>query len=167
MDGIAKENLKGFTLSDAQYDAAIQQLKDRYDDTEFIIHSHYEALSQIPRCRNTTDELRQTFNFLETKIRSLESLGENTENKQIVALIKSKFPREFNLKLEEIRDAEWTVAILRNKIHKLIVAREKSGESLSFMQDDRNSMYSTEGLLSKDVKIKCVFCDKGHWSDEC
>ena len=54
-----------------------------------------------------TDDLRRTFNFVETKIRSLGSLGKNIENKQLVTLIKSKFPHEFNLKLEEVRDVEW------------------------------------------------------------
>ena len=161
----AKDTLKGFTLTEAQYDIAVEHLKERYDDREFIIHRHYETLSELPRSKNTTEELRQMFNTLETRIRSLESLGEHVENKQIVALVKSKFPAEFNLKLEETRDGEWNVATLRKTIHKLIVAREKAGE-ISQSMEDGSYGYSTEGLLSKDMKIRCAFCNKGHWSNE-
>ena len=60
-----------------------------------------------------------------------------------------------------------TVKILRNKIHRLIMAREKAGESLKGVDDEKSYVYSTEGLLSKDMKIRCVFCGKGHWSDDC
>ena len=116
-------------MTSVQYDVALKQLKDRYDDNEYIIYNHYDALANLTRCKNTTDDLRQMYNVLETKIRSLKSLGENTESKHLVAVIKAKLPSEFVLKLEEIRDGtEWTVEKLCASITKLIVAREKKQE---------------------------------------
>ena len=107
----------GFNLGDsAQYDEAVKLLEERYDDQEFIIHSLYELLTNLIKCSNITADLRKTFNTVETHLRSLQSLGETVENKHLVSLIKTKFPREINLKLEETRegDGEWTVAALRS-----------------------------------------------------
>ena len=65
-------------------------------------------LSNAPRCRNVTQDLRLTFYFLEAQICSLEALGENIENNYIISLMKSKFPAEFNQKLEERLEGVWT-----------------------------------------------------------
>ena len=121
----------------------------------------------MTRCKNSTNQLRRTFNNLETQLRSLESLGENTENKYMVALILSKFPTEFNLKLEESRENEWTVKDLRTKVRRLIVAREKSEEIWNKSDIDDRKSELDEFLLSKDVKVSCVFCRMNHWHDEC
>ena len=167
----AKDTLTGFNIGEAQYDKAIELLEERYDDKEFIIHTYYEELSKIPKSKNTTWQLRKTFNTIETQLRSLESLGENVENRHIVAIIKSKFPSEINLKLEESREGEWTVNNLRVRIKKLIVAREKSEECGKKTQDDGkfddSEESSGEFLLSKDAKVKCIFCGMNHWHDEC
>ena len=60
----------GFNLTDAQYDETIKHLKEGYDDREFIIHEHYTALHNIPKCSNSTTELRKQFNFIEIQLRS-------------------------------------------------------------------------------------------------
>ena len=181
LKGDAKNTLTGFNLTEAQYDSAVALLKERYDDKEYIIHKHYAALSSTRRCSNSTRDLRQTFNFLETQIRSLEGMGESIENSYLVALIKEKMPGEFNVKLEETREGNWTVALLRKTINKLILAREKSedrnreneiGNRGRSEQDEKHEYekeleYTGEGLLSKEFKVKCVFCDGSHWADEC
>ena len=166
----AKETLSGFNIGEAQCNQAIKLLEERYDDKEFIIHKYYEELSNLPKCRNSTQLLRKTFNNLETKLRSLESLGETVENKHMVAIIKNKFPTDFNLKLEESRMGEWTLQSLRITIRKLIVTREKSEESWESLGDNNvpdSEDYSSEFLLSKDMKITCIFCGLNHWHDEC
>ena len=169
LKGGAKDYMKGFSLSNAQYDEAITYIKERYDDREFIIHHHYDILSDLNRSKNTTEELRCTINKIETNLRSLQSLGEDVETRQLVSLIKSKFPAEFTLKLEETRPDEWTVAELRKRVNKLITAREKSSITNSeLLQEDQTHSYAGEGLLNKDIKtIRCIFCSKSHWSDEC
>ena len=103
-------------------------MKEKYDDKEYIIHNHYEILTNLPRCSNATHQLRKSFNTIETQLRSLQSLGENTENKHLVALVKSKLPQPINQKLEENKTGEWTLENFRKAIHKLILAREKTEE---------------------------------------
>ena len=164
----AKDTLLGYRLTESQYDVAIEQLKERYDDKEFIIHNHYEALSNLPRSTNVTQQLRKSFNVIETQLRSLKSMDENIESKHLISLVKSKLPQEMNRKLEEDRTGEWTMEMLRKSIHKLILAREKTEEDVPlWLGNDDQMEYTAEGLFSKETKIRCVFCAGSHWSDEC
>ena len=94
-------------------------------------------------------------------------MGGNVENRYIVALIKGKLPEEFKLKLEESREGDWTLAKLRKSISKLIVARERSESSCSRFDDVQDFEYTGEGLLSREARINCCFCDNNHWADEC
>ena len=110
--------------------------------------------------------MRKTYNTMETQLRSLESLGENISNHYMVATIKSKFPEELNLKLEESRVDEWTAETLRKAINKLITARERSEESRVTPPTEEDLPYSSEGLLSTS-NVKCYFCSGAHWSDDC
>ena len=166
LQGEAKETLKGFSLTDKQYEPAMKHLKSRYDDKGYIIQTYYTSLSNLAKSSNMTTELRKTFNLLETQLRSLESMGENIENNYIISMIKSKLPSTLNLKLEEIKNGDWTVCELRKAVNKLIVAKERA-EDLVDDRDDVSYEYTGEGLLSRDVKMKCVYCSKSHWSDEC
>ena len=47
------------------------------------------------------------------------------------------------------------------------MAREKSGEIWNKSDIDDRKSELDEFLLSKDVKVSCVFCRMNHWHDEC
>ncbi|MCH2406104.1 MAG: hypothetical protein MK200_07930 [Nitrosopumilus sp.] len=97
------------------------------------------------------------------------------KSNQLIALVKSKFPSELNLKLEETRDdTNWTLDLLRKTIERFIKAREKTEENYNYLSSDlfeKPVVYEDEctgdALISKDVKLKCVYCESNHWSDEC
>ena len=93
LSGEAKDTLVGFKITEGQSDAAVELLEERYDGKQFIIHSHYEAMTNMSRSNKSTNNLRRTFNQIETHIRSLESMNEVIENNQLVSLVKSKFPQ--------------------------------------------------------------------------
>ena len=110
-------------MSDAHYEEALAHLRKRYEDKEGIIHKHYNRISNVKRSPNIIHDLRRTLNTIETQLRQLSSLGENTESKFVVATVKKKFPESFILKLEENRDGEWTTVSLMHSIEKLVTAR--------------------------------------------
>ena len=172
LEGEAKDTLVGFNLSDSQYDAAVKHLQERYDDDELIIHEYYKLLRNTNRSSNNTNELRKTFTFVDNQLRALKSMGENIENSQTVSLILSKFPTEIYLKLEEGRGEErWTVEQLRKTIQKLISARERSEELLHEIPN-KSMEYTAECLIASATGgesrvIRCAYCEKGHWADEC
>ena len=109
----------------------------------------------MTKSTNASD-LRKTINLIETQLRSLESMGEQIENNYIV-------PVNFNLKLEERKSGDWTVKNLRESINKLIVAKERSVE---YPDNVGNYEYSSEGMFNRDINVKCIYCEKSHWSDE-
>ena len=89
-------------------------------------------------------------------------------------MVKFKLPYELNLKLEELRDAdsEWKLTTLRKAINKLISARERSNENYKLNRgyeapSERLLEYFGEVLLSRDIKINCVYCGMSNWADEC
>ena len=63
----ASDTLQGFSMTATQYDLAIDHLKERFEDKEYIIHRYYEQLSELQKSRDNTEDLRYTFNILETK----------------------------------------------------------------------------------------------------
>ena len=76
LHGDAKETLAGYNLSEVQYEQAVIHLKERYDDKAYILHTHYTTLSNMAKSTNSTNDIRKTFNLIETQLWSLESLGE-------------------------------------------------------------------------------------------
>ena len=54
LQGEAKDKLAGFHLTDAHYDQAIDHLMNRYHDKEYIIHMHYNRLSNLTKSSNAT-----------------------------------------------------------------------------------------------------------------
>ena len=56
LEGDAKDTLRGFNLTGAQYAAAVDQLKKRYDDKELILHTNYDKLAALPRSKNSTGD---------------------------------------------------------------------------------------------------------------
>ena len=166
----AKDTLRGFKITDSQYEAAVKLLRERYDDQEFIVHTNYEKLTSLPTAKNNTKELRSTLNLIETILRCLESLGENIGTRHLTSLILAKFPSEFRLKLEELKQNDWNIITLRAAINKLIVAREKADVQSELPEESEFYDYTVEGLFSKEtkeVRVKCVFCGMSHYPDEC
>ena len=74
-------------MTGSNYKEAIEHLKARYDDKEYVIQTYYSSLSEINKATNLTSELRRTFNLIETLLRSLESMGESVNNNYIISLI--------------------------------------------------------------------------------
>ena len=74
LHGDAKETLAGYNLSEVQYEQAVIHLKKRYDDKAYILHTYYTNLSNMTKSTNSTNDIRKTFNLIETQLRSLESL---------------------------------------------------------------------------------------------
>ena len=121
----------------------------------------------MKRSKNDTKTLGWTFNSIETHLHSLSSLGESVENNYLISKVKSKLPEEMNLKLEELKaDEAWTTAQLRKSMNKLITACERTEDMYRAMTDDQNfQQYSGEGLLSREVRIKCILCNTPPWSE--
>ena len=103
--------ISGLQLSNENYQIAVDLLRKRFGDLQTVIDAHYSGLSHLPRSSFQVHQLRQTYDSMENHIRSLQAIGENIENRQLVSVIKEKMPFEVmhQLNMQKDEDVVWTV----------------------------------------------------------
>ena len=163
LDGEAAEVISGLALSNVNYEEAIRLLQERYRQNEIIINAHYSSLVDLPSSASQTASLCSSYDVIEKHLRSLEALGEDANSKMLVSLILTKLLKDVLIHLTEQKPdgQEWTVKLLREKLHRYITnpenAERQSGiKSASAYSDSNNShmsqvrgvMTTTEALFS-------------------
>ena len=154
-----------------------------------MIDVHYAKIMNLPSPNYKSASLRSYYDTTEKHLRCLQSLGENINQMQILSMLKSKLPRSVLTELEKMKPIgeEWTVKKFRELLNQHITIHEscdiqtkifhKEYEPKPLFKSPQprrpNGLHSTgEGLmvnerLESKFNKKCIFCDKGHWSDEC
>ena len=191
LEGEAEEVISGLTLTNANYEEAIRLLQKRFGQNEIIINAHYTSLMDTPASSSSTSALRTRYDSIEKHLRSLQALGEDVNTKMLVSLIMTKLPKDVITHLTDHKEdgQEWTVQLLRDKLHRFITNRENAerqcgikddskhtARSMWLTSEDKEGKTTTETLFSvtkppKDQKVRrrdiCVYCQGKHWSDEC
>ncbi|XP_062596767.1 uncharacterized protein LOC134258250 [Saccostrea cucullata] len=121
----AAQTIAGFTLTNANYETAIDLLKERFGQPQKIINGHMRALMELQAPRNDAISLRNYGDCLESHVRSLECLGQKQEmyGALLIPVIMNKLPAE----------------IRKN------IAREYDGDNISLL--------NLRKAISKEVKI--------------
>ena len=145
LGGEALRIVTGLRLSGENYEIAIKQLKDRYGDTQHIIETHYSKLTNMPSVTIKTQDLRFFMDQFELHLNSLSALGENIENSQMMALLRSKLPYAVLADLERKKGKEeWTFSQFRAELIAYVDAQEKARSVLNvgsnFSRYDNSSM---------------------------
>lgn len=76
----AAQTIAGFALTNANYETAITLLKERFGQPQKIINAHMRALMELPAPKNDAVSLRYYGDYLESHVRSLECLEQNTRD---------------------------------------------------------------------------------------
>ena len=179
----AKEAITGLETTDANYQVAIDILKERYGKKQLIINAHYSKLKEMPVSPTYYEKLQSTYDNIEKHLRSLEALGEQVESNLMMSLIQSKFPKHVLARLEEYKNSDepWTVKNLRKELKKYITAQEignkltnlqnenslKSNEQRNQRNQRNGSHQPTVAFPNNEKRKICIYCKKTHWSDEC
>jgi len=80
LEGTAARTIQGLTLNEANYDAAVQLLEDRYGKRQLIISEHMKEIANLPVCSgDKVSFLRYVFDKINVHLRGLESLGMDNE----------------------------------------------------------------------------------------
>ena len=67
-------------MSEANYTAAMEILKERFGRTQAIISAHVETLLQLPVCAgDRSSHLRLVYDKIKVNVRGLETLGVRAE----------------------------------------------------------------------------------------
>ena len=76
LEGPAAQAIQGLTLSEANYMAAIELIKERLGKTQQIISAHIDELLKLPSCTDDKAvQIRLVYDKISVNIRGLESLG--------------------------------------------------------------------------------------------
>ena len=191
LEGEAEEVISGLTLTNVNYEEAIRLLQKRFGQNEIIINAHHTSLMDMPASSSSTSALRTRYDSIEKHLRSLQALGEDVNTKMLVSLIMTTLPKDVITPLTDHKEdgQEWTVQLLRDKLHRFITNRENAerqcgikddskhtARSMWLTSEDKEGKTTTETLFSvtkppKDQKVRrrdiCVYCQGKYWSNEC
>ena len=81
MEGQALPAIQGLTLTESNYQSAIDILNQRFGKTQHIISTHMDELLTIPACiTDKTSQLRFVYDKISINVRGLEALGSTQAN---------------------------------------------------------------------------------------
>ena len=128
LEGEASDAISGLALTNANYEEAIRLLQERFGQNEIIVSAHYTSLMDLPASSSHTSALPTSHDMIEKHLRSLQALGEDDNTKMLVSLIMKKLPKDVITHLTDQKedDQEWTVKLLRDKLHRHIINRENA-----------------------------------------
>ena len=134
----AANSIKGFSLTNDNYIAALNTIKERFGKKHLVINSHLNKLLSLTPIRKTNDltGLRNLVDLVKTEIRNLESLDLKIENYSALlapTLIKL-LPRELILKINRQFGCKdnLTVANTLNYLEKEIISSKQTSTLVSF-----------------------------------
>lgn len=169
--GEAKDILKGFQTTNENYYQAIEMLKRKYENKNLIVTKLYQELNNIAKSNRSNDSLKVTLKLLETNIRALGALGEETNQQQMKVLIMSKLPLEIRkLISRKLLFHNLTTMEVLEEIQNIIEIDEMTEiyeESGNKQEEKRKNFYTGLKNEKKVSVTRCIFCNKSHWSDEC
>ena len=176
--------ISGLTLTNSNYDHAIELLKNRFGNRQVIITSHMDALTKLQRITAPHDvkALRQLYDTVESHIRGLESLEISDEMYGcfLTPIIMQKLPEEIRIMMSrELSSETWVLKDIMQAFNKELKLREqctfskdpKPPQDKPPRNGDRGKQpHSSSALLSDappQQSVWCSYCNQAHPSVKC
>ena len=190
LEGTALRAIQGLTLTGANYDAAIEILRDRFGQPQQIITAHMDELLKIPASTgDRLSSLRFIYDKISVHVRALASLGVSSDQygSLLIPIVLSKMPGDIRLQIaRQTKKDAWKIDDLLQIIKFELEAREiseatKSSEkpglpTISHKRDGTKPPQSPTGrslVVESDdnntnhAKINCAYCNALHYSASC
>ena len=191
LEGEAQHTISGLSLTNDNYNEALNLLKNCFGSNQVIISTYMNTLVKLPSV-NSKDvkALQKFYDDVESHGRSLSTLGIEMEiyGALISTLILQKLPPEVKLVItRNIKENTWVLAKVLELINLELRAREtctvleKTEGGKNCAHIDSELPYTGSSLHSGSYmprlqscnppksgeNIKCIFCRGNHWSDKC
>ena len=183
LEGQAAQAIQGLTLSESNYQLAVEILHERFGKTQQIISAHMDELLKLPTCTwDKPGQLRIIYDKVKINVRGLESLGVKAEQygSFLIPVIMSRLPAEVRLHVARVSTKDmWEINELLKVIQAELEAREmsdtmriqeKKGTETTptpkrgFSPGTANSLLARPGDGSG---IRCAFCTGERYSSAC
>ena len=102
LEGSASRCVIGLPLSEDNYDAAIELLKQRFGKKQTIICGHMDEFVKLPNCVNERPQsLRYLYDQITVHIQGLEALEVDSEQygSLLIPIVMAKLPSEVRLRV--------------------------------------------------------------------
>ena len=185
LKGQAAKAIEGLTVSQENYESALEIIKSRFGKTKLLIATHVDALLKIKPVLDSRNvqKLRGLFDDLETHIRNLRSLGINSDDygPVLIPCLINKLPEDIRLDITkhmdmdtwnlndlvsslntEISNREACLFVSTDKQVKQEVVKSRERERGNFQPHTTSSLYKEAS--SSGNKDACVFCSGVHKS---
>ncbi|XP_074649059.1 uncharacterized protein LOC141904373 [Tubulanus polymorphus] len=174
----AAQVINGLSLTDGNYNHALELLKDRYGKPHVIIGAYMRALWELEPPSANHQSLRNFYDRLEAYIRGLRSLGkpEETYGDLLVPVVLDKLPGHIRQQMTRQRgNNDWNIVDLRTSLLKEIEAL-RAGDTLNNDFQDHDLTYPTAAFHTRVSTSKpktfsrsnCAYCkSNNHNSHEC
>ncbi|MCP4490542.1 MAG: DUF1759 domain-containing protein, partial [Gammaproteobacteria bacterium] len=128
--GQALQSIEGIPMNNANYNEALQILRNRFGDGDLIKQALYSQFRKLPTVqRLRADELRPFVDSMEKTCRQLSALGELLDHQSLAGVLMEKLPAAVIIKLEEqykgANQGSWSLQQLREALGKLVAVQEK------------------------------------------
>ena len=180
VEGPAAHAIQGLTLSEANYAAAIELIKERFGKPQQIISAHIDELLKLPSCSDDNAiQIRSVFDRIRVNARGLESLGVGSDQygSFMIPIIMAKLPPAVRLQVARVTTRDvWNMDELLEVIKSEVEARELSeGIRVGEMKkpesvNRRPPIPTASALVTREggpSRIKCVYCRGEHYSASC
>ena len=182
------ECINGLSLTSANYQKAVEILKERYENKQILISSYMDVLVKLPKVDNLKDidKLRKIYNSLETSVRNLADLGVEITSywKLLISIIFDRIPTELKLLISrKFKNNVFDLDILIEIFKQELFARERVqaidgkknssyDETDSFtehnlLNNSRKSDKRYEKKYDSPLKVRVYCGGKNHLSTRC
>ena len=180
----AYSTIAGLSLTEANYETALELLQKRYGQKQTIINSHIDTILKIQPLYNNADvtQLRKFYDIVEQYCRGLQALGIDSSSYGtiLVNILLQRLPENIKLIIsrkmgESSGDSEWKIEELLDILKTEVEAREKCSALNGKTQDSKRgnnykSQPATAAALftaNRNRVPNCTFCKGVHASAEC
>ena len=172
--GPARSAIAGFTLTSANYESAVELLKNRYGKKTAIQRAHVNELLNVQPVYNERDaqRLRSLYDFLETKHRALQALevDESTYSAIVVPSVLEKLPHALRLTITRGKEHQlWNLSDLLKALGGEIELREEYNDNTRHRDFRKRSDVppSTTMYVEAGKETNCAFCLESHLHEDC
>eukprot|EP00795_Rhopilema_esculentum_P005668 gene5668-10908_t len=185
LKGVAKEAIAGLKVTNANYESALQILKERFGQKQILISTHVTTLVSLSPVESCSDlkNLRTLYDKTESVVRSLDGLGITEENYGtfLTPVLLGKLPNELKITISRrLGNGNWDLKRLLDTFKEELMIRENcflmpnDGRkrlprvSPYREREERQPTVSTLYTSGNRVaKPNCVFCKGDHPSQKC
>ena len=177
----AQSSVAGLALTSANYEKAVDLLKQRFGNRQMVISSHIEVLTKLPKVESIGEvkKLRSLYDTVESHVRGLEGMEISSEMYGcfLTPIVMQKLPEEFRIAITRNLESEtWNLKDILVEFHKELQLREqclvnnkefKSSNQRGEFPLSTSALYTDSSKDKQSSRVWCSFCNQNHQSSKC